>query len=210
MAWPRLRSTQSANASLEPGSYNPQAVSLSFSRTLWWVEWTLSPTGSSIGTLRFQLVVLFGEVVQPCWRKHTTEVGLWQLTALSHFQFALCLVFSVEAMISQLPVTATFGQPPQLPLWILPLESWAKTDSSIHCVGYNIFSQRQKVVNADREDSATLLGTFWILLPASFVRCSKKLILPSNLGACGSKSADHTPVICWDLAPCISPCPYVP
>ena len=136
----------------------------------------------------------------------------WALTVhyfTPHSVFSLCLVFQVEDMISQLPVIATFGQLPQLSLWTLPLESWAKIDCSIHCLGHNVLSQQQKVVNtyADRDDSATLLGTLWILLPASFVRCSKKMTLPSSHGVWGWRFADHTLVICWDLVLGISPWP---
>lgn len=140
----------------------------------------------------------------------STPLSLGFDSSLFFPTFFLSFLLGVsEDMISQLPVVATCSQPSQLPLWTLLLESWAKIDSSIHCLGHNVLSQQQNVANtdADREDSATLLWTLWILFPASFVRYSKKMTFPSNLEAWGSIFTDHTLVICWDLALGISPWP---
>lgn len=39
----------------------------------WWLEEEMSHTGSGIWILGFQMVGLFGEEAQPCWRKYVTD-----------------------------------------------------------------------------------------------------------------------------------------
>lgn len=65
-------------------SHNPQAVTFSFSLGIV-VAWVKAvPVGCDVWILGLQLVVL-----QPCWRKCISEGGLWQLTTLPPYQFAL-------------------------------------------------------------------------------------------------------------------------
>lgn len=46
--------------------------------------------------------------------------------------------------------------PPQLPLWTLPLVSWANIDPSIHCLGYNVLSHQQNVAKIQMQTGRIL------------------------------------------------------
>lgn len=52
---------------------------------LWWLEWEVSPVDSDTWIPAPQKVVLFREVVQPCWGKYIT--GRWTLRVHSLSRF---------------------------------------------------------------------------------------------------------------------------
>lgn len=54
-------------------------------------------------TLGLQLVVLFREVLWPCWRNYIIAGGLCEVRASPHFHFALCFVFVAGDVVFQHP-----------------------------------------------------------------------------------------------------------
>ena len=86
-------------------------------------------------TLGLQLVVLFREVLWPCWRNYIIAGGLCEVRASPHFHFALCFVFVAGDVVFQHPDPSTM--PAALPTVMDSIPTpgtLSQTNSSISCI----------------------------------------------------------------------------
>lgn len=87
------------------------------------------------------MVVLFGEVVQPSWRKCITEGGLWQFMTLLPFRFALfalCLRLKMRSLSLLFQVHA--ANPHNFNYGVF-LWNQGKTKSPESGLGYGVLQQ---------------------------------------------------------------------